>query len=617
MKKVSADTISELTLQAALPEEMASSSRRAPARIPTVNDLLAQLKKEHPGNAAAFEKEMQAMPEGFRLAPVLYSKLTEEQNSRIEREYLFSVRPRFLQYLARNHAQALRDLGICEHGIGRMEKGIDPATEKGMYYDISIDHIIERAGSGTMGLNRVKDPDQDGTVSDKYPPNHFANLILLPEKIHHYKNRLNSLQGMTSLRPGESKWILMMVPLHTDKLAASVCPGQPQGHAFAGLDLRPMDGSRRIGYSNFLAARATESLVRVQENPVMKGTMSSLQEIAHRRKTTVAEMAGREQTLCKNQPNRGLKVMFNATAAYDAGTQKHIDTLVLPALDETRKALAETHDYLTGKGDGTTSRSLYKQFVEFYNGRNVRNLRLEAAKFPVDEAVALTRECDRIAAAIEARALAESRQRSEADRSRGQRNQQKAGHNSRDKKQQGGQKQQGAGGRRHQGNKARKAQAKAAQARQHDQQPAAQPREKGTPHARQDGTTQLRQDGTAQLRQGLQMAMRRAENQPPAKVQSAADLKLEIAVPKKEGSMTIQPASPRAQEPREAKAGVTAGEPRRLVFGRAAEAPQAQKGFTIQKLPAQNDNAPGGHDGSSQGNLQGRKSQRRARRRAA
>ncbi len=161
-----------------------------------------------------FEKAVANIPPQFSLTEIKYTRISKEQNQKVEHEYSDYVRPRFLMFLAEKFSDDLKKLGICDHGITRMKNGLDPADEHRNIYNMTVDHIIERAGSGDWGENRALDGDipKNSGRRATYKVNHFDNLIMLPAPIHDdIKNAINEVQDLPSLKPGETAWAMMMV----------------------------------------------------------------------------------------------------------------------------------------------------------------------------------------------------------------------------------------------------------------------------------------------------------------------------------------------------------------------------------------------------------------------
>ena len=255
MKKVSADTITDITAAAATKpgaggtpptaEEMIDSIRAALAARANAlfnseqhaQNIAPPDKKDQPtafqisyataaDDLAQFEKIVSNVPNGFRLVPVLYTTINHQQNAQIYSQFTSSVRRRFLSYLADNHAEELEALGICKKGIKHMAQGHKPVDENNRPYDVNIDHIIERFGGGTASLKTEVDPLMPPGSKPTHLTNHFNNLILMPRDVHEMKNKLNELQGASRTPYGTSQWVLMIVPVADATHAGYV--SQPQ-----------------------------------------------------------------------------------------------------------------------------------------------------------------------------------------------------------------------------------------------------------------------------------------------------------------------------------------------------------------------------------------------------
>ncbi|MBU6475514.1 MAG: hypothetical protein KGQ70_06085, partial [Alphaproteobacteria bacterium] len=241
MKKVSADTITELTASAATvagaggtpptTEELIDKVRaslRAKAKALSASGQRAQETAppsqegkrtafdisygDAARNLAQFEEILANVPNGFRLVPVLYTTIKHQQNAQIYSQFKSHVRPEFLRFLAREHAGELVALGICQKGIRQMALGRKPVDERNRPYAVNIDHIIERFGGGKASLTKEVDPQMPPGSAPTHLTNHFANLMLMPLAVHDLKNQLNELQGAANTPLGTSKWVLMIVP---------------------------------------------------------------------------------------------------------------------------------------------------------------------------------------------------------------------------------------------------------------------------------------------------------------------------------------------------------------------------------------------------------------------
>ena len=98
------------------------------------------------------------IPKGFNLASLVYTRLPKGQNKAVYKEFSSTVKPRFMMFLAKYQKDDLKKLGICDYGIKRMSRGLEPSDKNGHLYALSVDHVIERSGSGKMGQEKSIDP---------------------------------------------------------------------------------------------------------------------------------------------------------------------------------------------------------------------------------------------------------------------------------------------------------------------------------------------------------------------------------------------------------------------------------------------------------------------------
>jgi len=340
---------------------------------------------------AQFEEIVNDVPAGFKLVPVRYSKISQDENAAIHSEYLKNVRSRFLQFVGENHADDLKALGICDVGIERMRKGLDPADETGRPYEVNVDHIIERSGSGLWAQSKEIDPDQKAEVEPKFRQNHFGNLILLPEEIHEYKNTLNNIQRIGDLQPGQSKWILMMVPERSEQQPGFVCPPQQKGARWDVLRQRPNDPFRKISHAAFTVDQANDRYNEFRENPLVEKALKTVGEIARRQKKTVAEAAA------DNRPGkRSLSKIFNDILDHDLKARHHADMNLKPALEETVKVVSSLFSEVATYPDRRKITNLTRNFAEFYQSKDMQKLRARAEELPFAETLELQRTFKRI-----------------------------------------------------------------------------------------------------------------------------------------------------------------------------------------------------------------------------
>lgn len=384
-KRVCADTITKITSA----PDFAAQAFVPPA--PSAQDLIALLRKNfsdaedaalralaaEPKNQqrqseqkrvadlrASFEDILKNVPDGFALVPVYYSYIGQKKNEKLQSQYLSSLRRDFLRFLGDNHADDLRKLGVCEHGIVRMQRGLDAANAQGELYYLNIDHIVERSGSGLWAdkATRAQDPDNPG-AGEIYRVNHFGNFILLPNAVHDFKNALNSLQQATALKEGEGKWILMLTPRRDARLSGFVCPPQPPGHPLHGLRKRGGDMRDRLGHVSFVAWQANDCLRKVLSHPLVAAN--------------------------DNKPlgNRKLRRIFNDMSK-DPSTKREIDSL-RPHLEETATLIPGIFSEVAARRGTNGGRKVFENFISFFHGRNLRRLRERSARLPFAEAAAL------------------------------------------------------------------------------------------------------------------------------------------------------------------------------------------------------------------------------------
>ncbi len=440
MKKVSAATVTELTAAAActaLPSPVANGTR-----TPSVQDLISHLEKTNPRRAQEFAALAKQLPDGFALVPVLYTRVAQSKNAALESEYLFSVRERFLKFLAQAQKKALADLGVCAHGIARMARGLDPANEKGERYALSVDHIIERSGSGTLSDARALDPLRAEGTRESYPVNHFGNLILLPQDVHDYKNRVNSLQDIHTLQEGQSRWILMMTPVTTAQHHGYVCAPQSAEKKLGHLVVYHPSFHQQVGESATVSQNMSETMQVLATTTSAGAVLSMLEQLArlnrpahaHRQRSKNAQEQRRNDDAYLRQPftvadlgvaqpraqqaanNNGaalpqdvpsaphtLRAIFNAAVSHDRAAHRLVERDLRPHLKELSTLLTKAYARAESFAIRTPGHQHYNDFVQFFRGRNLRQLCLEASRYPLAESRELLDTYRRIDRAIQVR----------------------------------------------------------------------------------------------------------------------------------------------------------------------------------------------------------------------
>lgn len=340
-----------------------------------------------------FERTLRDVPRGFKLVPVYYSRISQEQNEIVHDEYSFYVRADFLKYVGHNHADELRALGICEHGIHRMKKGLDAADTNGELYDLSIDHIIERSGGGYFSMVKHHDPDQPDQP-ERFPVNHFGNLILLPEKIHRFKNALNAIQKIADV--GDGKWMLMLIPDRNNMQSGFVCPPQHHDHPLAGIERKPMDISRKIGHTAYLITQIRQNLRDLTSSPLVAAIVTSFGEIARLKGFTVTDIANDNNLVVPEGQRTSLKNLFEQAVAYDHAAQKKLDHIIRPALREATNYLASAFGEVEGRVRARKDQGALQNLSKFFSSRNFAKARAQIENMPLNEARDFIDTCQKI-----------------------------------------------------------------------------------------------------------------------------------------------------------------------------------------------------------------------------
>lgn len=333
-----------------------------------------------------FDKIVASVPRGFKLVPVYYSRVSQSNNEAVLDEYLFHVRSDFLRFVADNHTNELRALGISEHGIGRMKKGLDPSNMKGEIYHVSIDHIIERSGGGNFSLVKQKDPDLGDDSPMRFSVNHYGNLILLPEKIHQFKNTLNSLQRITDVPPGEGRWALMMIPERTPQHSGFVAQPQDPDHPLFGVETRPMDLPHKISHTAFVLGQAYEGVKEFRRNPVVSAMLTTFAEVARLRGTYLELIVNDNNVQAPTGEMVSLRQVFDhAMRGVDPKEKRRLERHVKPVIAETTETLTGLFDDVQKRYRENNDRNPVESFFSFFNSRKVWHFRDALSQIPLDE----------------------------------------------------------------------------------------------------------------------------------------------------------------------------------------------------------------------------------------
>lgn len=430
MKKVSAATVTRLSLRAAA--GVGSSAPLPPQ--PTREQLLKDL-HDRVGDPARVESFLADLPHGFEIVPVLYTRIHQQQNSMVEAEYSLSVRADFLRFLGETQKGPLRALGFCEHAIARLCRGLDPATKDGDYYQVSVDHIIERAGGGVFSQERAIDPQRQKRRKDErqtYQVNHFANMILLPDDVHDYKNRLAAMQGINGVPIGESRWLLMMVPVNEGQTHGYVSPPPRAGQKLGRLVHRRGYSGQRWGEMLSLAKEARQTATEIEARFQLSKAVQVMEKIAqalhpaspandvsavgrHRlyrqrvsdvltRPVSVVDVAltARSSAVKYRAQHQRLMTIFN-TAASNQQVDKALRQTLTRQIDHVRSMLVACYHEST-QGLGTRrGRERYKQFRATFEGATFQSFCYHMSCYPLPGSLALLAEYRRIAADIRRR----------------------------------------------------------------------------------------------------------------------------------------------------------------------------------------------------------------------
>lgn len=210
---------------------------------------------------ADFLRLSSAPPEGMRTAVVYHAPAAHAGKGGgvdpVRREYLKSL-GRLRQYVAANHAEELRALGVSDRGIAQMKARREARNAEGRTLDMDADHIIESEGSGAWALRRGVDPDDPGG-GEKFLVNFFGNFTFLRGREHKGKNRLKRVQMPTKGARAAAQWYLSWVTVRGPGQSGFVAKPQE-----GGLPPRSMGPVQRLQYIAFCAWQAGEALYRIR-----------------------------------------------------------------------------------------------------------------------------------------------------------------------------------------------------------------------------------------------------------------------------------------------------------------------------------------------------------------
>jgi len=366
-KPVSTDTIKDLTESAA----HNSNYGKPPTTLPFKDDI--------------------PIPDGLGMAPVLYTRISRDQNKAVYREFCKKVKPKFYKFLAQNHKQDLQKLGICDHGIERMKKGMSPANKHGKSYNVSIDHIIERAGSGKFGLEKAQDPYLSAASSPTYKVNHFNNLILMTQTVHDdVKNAINEKQKLWELSPGKSKWGFMAVPVrdaNRQGFVHYIAPKNTTKHSVAskedtakyGVAFKEDTISAKIEHASFALDKARDRLVAFSQNATVNTATKTIENLSRLQNKTVTEVLERQEKTGEARKAK-LSTIFNEIVKYDPAARRTYNDEIVPLFYEMNKVL---EDLRKSVEQFPQDHAVWKQYDKIRNGRRMEQFKREASKIPV------------------------------------------------------------------------------------------------------------------------------------------------------------------------------------------------------------------------------------------
>lgn len=330
-----------------------------------------------------FEDLINNVPAGFQLVPVFYSRIDKEQNARLQKEFSNHVRPYFMQYLAENHAEALRALGVCERGIHRMKNRLDPVDDGNNYYEFSVDHIIERSGSGNWGRNRLKDPDNGKTDAARHHVNHFDNFILLPDQIHQFKNDLNALQRMTELPAGQGRWVLMMIP---DAAHAYVCKPQPAGSRFSGVNRRADTVYNCISRAAFAVDTTMAAIGDFRQNPIVGAMLKTFTAVAAEKGRTLLDAANDQH----GAGDKTISQLFNAVL--QGGAMAEEKSMLDGMIKDAGLCLSRAFKVAVRRAGTRKGISEMNAFADYMHGEDVKKFKEAIHSLPAESGAALLRD---------------------------------------------------------------------------------------------------------------------------------------------------------------------------------------------------------------------------------
>lgn len=388
MTRISAGTITDLT---ASPQFHGGAANLNP---PTTEEMIADLRGCLVGaRLAEFEKLIANVPQGFRLTPVFFMRSVASSNRSVKTEYLLNTRSAFFHYLAENHADDLLRMGLPRAAVRRMRHYLEPADEKGNYYALSVDHIIERSCTGQWSRRKIPDIDRHPDDAPRYPVNHFGNLMLMTDALHDYKNHLGDVQRAGRAIQGAPRWVLMLTPERDDVFAGFVSPAQDPASPYSGLVLRPEGFKAQLTQTAYVLKLALHQLRRYEKNIDVKRFRAHLQN-----------------NVPGAPPAEPLMKTFNHYAARGSDARRVAGQMLKPAIAEIHRCLADMLD-IAERAEPRQYRDTMRNFARFFQGGDLRDFRQLIAGLPFRESTAALQEFERMGEKLKAFELAHPRPR--------------------------------------------------------------------------------------------------------------------------------------------------------------------------------------------------------------
>jgi hypothetical protein len=358
---------------------------------PESREALSAKQIELEAKLKRFDQLVESPPTGFGFAAVLYDRVETEQAHKVRREFNDRARAGFLKFLAQKHEPALKALGFGEEQVARMKEGYDPITENGELYEISVDHIIEKSGSGKLAFKRIIDPlhlapetQQKGT----FRSNHYNNLILLPDAIHRTKNFLNDVQGVNKISHGQKRWVVMLVPVRDEHHLGYVAPPD-QNYP---LKVRPFELDRAVGLTNYKLRKVADVYELLEHDRFFKDILDMCEYTASR-----LEARGAFNASAHAEAYKKLEPIARALIGADDNLKALYEGRVAPLLIELADSMEFTYKKLS---EPNVNPRYLNEFKEFFNGQRLQRLLGKLKDIPLLEAQKLLAVCDSVSFAL-------------------------------------------------------------------------------------------------------------------------------------------------------------------------------------------------------------------------